>query len=377
MTRQVLSPFCATYLATNGISPFATVHHWVQQFLAAKRKAPGVDSSDIQWSEGHIQYSHHIIDLHHFRTFLQDRMQSMWSRINQEVLCGIDISALGIKVDLSPRPVDYSKIGSGPFSQGWEILTESSDSIRLQKALASTEGSFLISPIDVGKAAAWLKSIHMVWQELFCLIHILGGPFPQFFTEKLELLYSNCSTRRGDFFLVDGTLAIVNSYDGDRHSMIGEYKKRLRLLPHQLSVALVIMLHLIRPVELSVVLAIKNTPKDKEKMLWNYRHVLYVSHGSRWNMDMVSGIWKDWIMRGMGVYLKKNQYRTLCKAWRAKYKTNNTTEWLGKMADAQAGHSQSVSQKHYGRLDGIGGLCTAKALLEKDLCLSWHKWLGF
>lgn len=376
MTRNVLSPFCATYLAVGGVSPFATVHDWVGQFLAAKTKAPGADTLGVEWLGAYIQCGHHKIDLHRFQVFLQDRVQNMWLRINQEVLYGIDIHALGIELDLSPQPVDYSKIGNGPFSQGWDILIDSGDSIRLQKALASTKDSFLKSPIDVEKAAVWLKSIHMVWQELFCLIHVLGSPFPQVFTEKLELLYSS-SARRGDFFLVDGTLAIVNSYEGDRHSLIGEYKKRLRLLPHQLSVALMVMLRLIRPVELSVVLATSDMLEDKEKLLWNYRHVLYVSHGSRWHMDMVSGIWKDWIMRGMGVYLKIGQYRTLCKAWRAKYKTGDTIGWLGKIADAQAGHSQSVSQKHYGRLDGIGGLDTAKALVQKELCLNWHKWLGF
>ena len=339
-------------------------------------KAPGV-SLGIRWLGEQIQYGRYTIDLHCFRTFLQARMQSMWLRINQEVLYGIDIGGLGIKIDLSPRLVDHSVIGSGPFSKGWDILTESKDSIKLQEALACTENSFLSSPIDIDKAVAWLKSIHMVWQELYCLIHVLGGPFPQFFTEELELLYSNCSTRRGDFFLVDGTLAIINSYEGNRHSSIGEYRKRFRLLPHQLSVALVIMLQLVRPLELSVVLATPGTPQDMEKMLWDYRHALYVSHGLRWNVDMLAGIWNDWITRGVGFHLESQQYRTFSKAWRAKYGVTNITSPLAKMADAQAGHSQSVSQKHYGRLDGLGGLDSAKALFQKEQCLVWHKWLGF
>jgi hypothetical protein len=305
-------------------------------------------------------------------------MQNVWSRINQEILYGIDIGALGIKLDLSPRLVDQGVIGNGPFSQGWDILMESEGSIRLQEALACAENSFLASsPIDFDKAVAWLKSIHMVWQELFCLIHILGGPFPLFFTEELELLYSSCPTRRGDFFLVDGSLAIVNSYMGDRHSLIGEYKKRFRLLPHRLSIALVVMLQLIRPIELSVVSAIPGTPKDKGKMLLDYRHALYVSHGSKWHAGMLSHIWRDWIMGGVGFYLEAGRYRTLCKSWRGRNRTADNTGWLAKMADAQAGHSQSVSQKHYGQLDGLGGLSTAKALLQKEQCLSWHKWLGF
>jgi hypothetical protein len=378
VTRDVLSPFCLTHLAADGINPFATVHDWVGQFLVAQKKAPGVNQLGVQWLGEHVQCGHHTIDLCHFRAFLQDRMQSMWSRINQEVLYGIDIGALGIKVELSPRLVDQDVIGNGPFSQSWDILTESEGSIRLQEALACAESSFLTSsPIDFNKAAAWLKSIHMVWQELFCLIHVLGGPFPLFFAEHLELLYSSCSTRRGDFFLADGSLAIVNSYEGNRHSLIGDYKKRFRLLPRQLSIALMVMLQLVRPIELSVVSAIPGTPQDKEKMLWNYRHALYVSHGSRWHVDMLYCIWRDWITRGVGFYLEAQQYRTMCKAWMAKYGTAKNIAWLAKMADSQAGHSESVSQKHYGRLGGIGDLGTAKALLQKEQCSNWHEWLGF
>ena len=235
-------------------------------------------------------------------------MQSMWSRINQEVLLGVDLSASGIKVDLSPRLVDGSVVGSGPFSQGWDILLDSEGSIKLQEALACAENSFLTSPIDISKAEEWVKSVHMVWQELFCLIHILGGPFPLFFLEHLEILYSNSTTRRGDFFLVDGNLAIVTSFEGERHNLIGSYKRRFRLLPHRLSVALAVMLQLVRPAELSVLLSTPGTPQNKEKMLCDYWHTLYVSHGLRWNQDMLSNIWSQWITEGMGFFLESRSY---------------------------------------------------------------------
>jgi len=372
-----LVPFCNTYLAPDSISPFATVHDWVSQFMAAKAMAPELKTSTIRWMGERIQCGRHVICLHRFRMFLQNRMKSMWLRINQEVLLGIDLSALGIKVDLFPRLVDGSVVGSGPFSQGWSILLDSGDSIKLQEALAGAENSFLTSPIDISKAEEWVKSIHMVWQELFCLIHILCGPFPLFFLEHLEILYSNSTTRRGDFFLVDGNLAIMTSFEGERHNMIGSYKRRFRLLPHRLSVALAVMLQLVRPAELSVLLSTPGTPTNKEKMLCDYRHTLYVSHGLKWNLDMLSTIWSPWITEGMGFFLKAHSYRAFCKAWRTKHKTVSNTAWLGKMADAQAGHGPDVSDKLYGKLDNIGGLATAKTLLEKEQCLDWHKWLGF
>ena len=303
-------------------------------------------------------------------------MQNMWLRINQEVLCGIDIGALGIKMDLSLGQVNYT-IGSGIFSKEWDILMDSKDSIKLQEALAHVENSFLVSPIDISKAESWLKSIHMVWQELFCLIHVLGGPFPPFFKEELELLYSTCLTRRGDFFPVAGSLATINSYEGERHSVVGEYKKRLRLLPHTLSTALVIMLRLVRPLELSIVLSTPGTPQDKKNLLWDYRHVLYVTHGSRWTADMLAVIWHNWIIRGVGFHMEAMQYRSFCKSWEQKYGTTGRVSWLEKMADAQAGHSRNVSLKHYGRLGSVGGLGTTAALFNKEQCLIWHKWLGF
>ena len=300
----------------------------------------------------------------------------MWSRINQEVLCNIDISTLDIKVDLSPRQIDNS-IGSGVFSHGWSIIIDSPDSIKLQKALAHIEDTFLTNPIDIGRAEAWLKSIHMVWQELFCLIHVLSGPFPLFFKEELELLYSTHPTRRGDFFLVDGYLAIINSYEGERHSMLGEYKKKLRLLPHSLSTALMIMLRLIRPLELSMVQSTPDAPRNKQKLLQDYRHILYVSHGLQWSLEMLSNIWADWITKGMGFYLEPGEYRTFCKTWKTKYVTTSKVGWLEGMADAQAGHSKNVSQKHYAVLNGLGGLSTEEALLHTEQCLTWHKFLGF
>lgn len=344
--------------------------------MVAQQKAPGLEKSAVKWLGDYVQCGNQTIYLPRFHMFLQDRVQHMWSKINQEVLCSVDLGALGIKIDLSPRRVDCTT-GGGAFSGGWDILTESNDSIKLQKAIACTENSFLTSPINISKAEAWLKSIHMVWQELFCLIHVLGGPFPSFFLEELELLYSTSPTRRGDFFLVGGSLATVNSYEGERHSMLGEYKKRLRLLPHPLSTALVIMLRLIRPLELSILLSTPGTPQNKENLLWNYRHILYVTHGSKWSTGTLSNIWHDWIMRGVGFRMDARQYRTFCKSWEAKYGSTNKVGWLGKMADAQAGHSSSVSKKHYGRLDGIGGLDTTAALFNKEQCMIWHKWLGF
>jgi len=301
----------------------------------------------------------------------------MWLRINQEVLFGVDIDVLGIKIDLSPRQVDHS-FGSGVFSRGWDILfTEPDDSIKLQKALVCAEGSFLKSPIDISKAEVWLRSIHMVWQELFCLIHVLGGPSPPFLLEELELLYSACPDRRGDFFLVAGYLAIVNSFEGERHSSLGRYKTKLRLLPHSLSTALIIMLHLIRPLELSIVVSTPNAPQDRKNLLWNYRNVLYITHGMRWTDCQLSSIWGDWITRGVGFHMDAAQYRSFCKSWKAKYGHTGGVGWLEEMADAQAGHSQGVSQRHYGRLDGIGGLSAAMASSSKEQCLIWHKWLGF
>lgn len=377
MISATLVPFCNTYLAPDSISSFATVHDWVSSFMAAKAMAPGLSNSTIRWLGERVQCGRNVICLHRFRMFLQKQMQSVWSRINEEVLLGVDLDASGIKVDLSPRLVDGSLVGSGPFSQGWNILVDSEGTTKLQEALARTRNSFLTSPINISKAEEWVKSIHMVWQELFCLIQILGGPFPLFFIEHLELLYSNSPTRRGDFFLVDGKLAIVNSFEGERHNLIGSYKKRFRLLPHKLSIALAVMLQLVRPAELSVLLSIPGTPKNKEKMLCDYRHTLYVTHGLRWNTDMLSKIWIQWITEGMGFFLKADSYRSFCKSWRTKHKTTSNTGWLEKMADAQAGHSKCISDKHYGKLSNFGGLATTKTLLEKEQCLDWHKWLGF
>jgi len=377
MIRTTLTPFCNTYLAPDSISPFATVHDWLSWFMAAKAMTPGLSNSTFRLVGERVQFGCHVICLHRFRTFLQDQMQSMWLRINKEVLLGVDIDASGIKVDLSPRLVDGSVAGNGPFSQGWDILLDSESSIRLQEELARAGNSFLKSPIDISKAEEWLKSIHMVWQELFCLIHVLSGPFPLFFLEHLELLYSNSPTQRGDFFLVDGKLAIVSSFEGERHNLIGSYKKRFRLLPHKLSVALVVMLQLVRPVELSVLLSTPGTPKNKEKMLCSYRHTLYISHGLKWNRDMLSKIWSQWITEGMGFSLKTDRYRSFCKAWRTKHKTTHNAGWLGKMADAQAGHGPTISNKLYGKLDNIGGLATTKTLSEKEKCLDWQRWLGF
>ena len=55
---------------------------------------------------------------------------------------------------------------------------------------------------------------------------------PSFFKEELELLYSTCLIRRGNFFPITGSFVTINFYEGERHSVVREYEKRFWLLPY-------------------------------------------------------------------------------------------------------------------------------------------------
>lgn len=365
---------------------FATLRFWMH---ATTRFCMGNSRPYVvQWNQDELLIFQYKITKDRLAIFIQDQINELEKFVASHVLLGIPLESLGISSDIhnSMDTGDLETPGLGPFLPEATSNLDNQDSNKFLRGLAETDSER--APVkrvknaliwDKPKSMTWLASIDTAWLLLYCLIHTLCGLAGRATEEALlnwtnELFGSSTNIRiRGD------TVALDSAYHkGQLHT--GTHKRIVRLLPYRPSRILRILLRVVRPVELIPILkfSIIAGPEYAAPVAQLYRTRIFVSWGKAWEPARMSSILKSWFHKGIGIPMGVRMYRHLATALQRRYIQyikHLQPEDIQSAADAQAGRTVDVSERHYAVEKKVRD--PGKKVLDFELVSAyWHEMLG-
>lgn len=314
----------------------------------------------IQWNAEELTIFNYKITKDKFAAFLREQLTEFERFIESEVLLGLSPGDFGVSCEIhnDMDDGDLDTPGRGPFLPEATASLDNPDSRKFQRAMAEMASDR--APVrrignvlqwDKDKSTRWLLSIDMAWQFAYCLIHCLGGLAGRASEEALynwtnELFGSPTNVR------IRGHTVALNSTYHKGQLLTGMHKYIVRLLPYQLSRLLYILLRIIRPAELAPVLKFYTLSGEDYAIaaakLYGTR--MFVSWGKVWTPERMSKVLKSWFEKGLSIPMGVRMYRHLATALQRRYIQrieHNQPEDIQVVADAQAGRTPSISQKHY------------------------------
>jgi len=351
----------------------------------------------VRWSDDKaVEVNGHLVLLEEFRLHIHSSVAKLQDCIHTQVLCGIDLSDIGIYTKITPDlDADNSTLHYGPLSHEMSEWMDNPDSDKFAHAIVlqnkfgltvgqSADGSPKFSG-HTQEIWEWFAAIEEAWGLLYCLYHVTSG-LPGRGTEESMLQWANSTTGRRHLFTTDGAIQIISNYHKGT-ALTNTYKTITRLVLPQLSTIFLILLRIVRPFQLTLYLQFGSKPTKGKKpnhlssgVIENYRTKIFIKNGRMWNSRDQSELLCNWFHQCFGTSLGIRWYRQFATALQRKWileLPHDSRVLLLAIADEQAGHTGKASEGHYARAEGTSGDSESRIKSFCAISKLWQEKLGF
>ncbi|KAG6379791.1 hypothetical protein JVT61DRAFT_10336 [Boletus reticuloceps] len=177
-------------------------------------------------------------------------------------------------------------------------------------------------------------------------MHLLA--LPGHGTEVTQWQYTNSSASPQHLFLSStlGTLVTHSSYNKTT-SITGQYKHLLLVIPFSLSVIIIKLLRIVRPIETFTYtsLSVGDTSDNQTA----YATYMFVSLGGIWESKILSACLRHWFTQELQVPFGLRLHRHFAQTLQHQFLSYTDDSKLLMVANEVLGHGQEVAGLHYAR----------------------------
>lgn len=359
----------------------------------ASKSTPRPDM--IWWHGDVVMVGEMSVDILEFKTFLKKKLKEMENFVEEHILLGLyklheidDACKISQLKDLSQAE---DILGNGLLLDLRDGSFDNPESIQL--FLSILQHSKLGVKQNIGGAikfekasgVKWISDIDKALAEIQSLCHITQGPGVGRMTEQALQTPINTLNSSRNFVFENGeqTGGFRSGYHKGSFTT-GQHKEILRLLPYRVFRLLFVLIHIVRPIELAVLLDLLIAPENRQDAVDAYRERIWASYGRAWTPIRLSENLQQFMQRGVGVKMGARPYRHFAIAVQRHYpstnygiyETDSSKSINAIAADLMAGHIPIVAEMHYARKESV---LTSEVLKTAYIrvCKDWHTFLGF
>ncbi|KAG9317943.1 hypothetical protein JVU11DRAFT_2176 [Chiua virens] len=356
------------------ISPLAFVRQCMKAMSRLARNAPSRQT--VMWNADHTRLAvqSHLVVISEYLNRVHSSLSSLASKIDSDILFGVEFSPGSFDLPTSETN-DLKTLGFSLFALDAEadIMVEDHPASYFLQQLCSRgelcirQGDEIIW--DVPRLSDWLLSVSEVWAEALTLMQLLSLPGRG--TEVTSWQHANSTTSPRHLFVSQnlGTLITHSNYNKTT-ALTGQYKYILRVIPYALSVILIKLLRIVRPVEMLAFAS--NAPAgDRLEIQNTYATYIFVSHGKVWNSARLSASLRSWFLRELKVPFGLQLHRHFAQALQRRFLSYKKTNELYKTANDVMGHGSEVADHHYARETDDLNLDTSERHRMEQVGVDW------
>jgi hypothetical protein len=218
--------------------------------------------------------------------------------------------------------------------------------------------------------------VSLAWEYVYILMHLLALPARG--TEEELWQHANAPESGRHLFISPSLQTLVTKSNYNKtSSSTGIYKTIIRVIPHQVSEAITILLGMVRPIELVAILQFQcSTPAQAQNVTHLYQTRLFATMGLAWDSERMSLILRTWFMRHLGVPFSMRLHRQFAQALQRKFLSYKRPNPMAEVANMALGHTQRVAEMHYAI--ETEDLAVPRSLLERFEAVGrdWIEWHG-
>ncbi|KAJ7440490.1 hypothetical protein B0H11DRAFT_2205231 [Mycena galericulata] len=385
--------FCKAHLSEANYSPFAILRAWLRAFWKAGQAQVPASADAANWIDSRtvIISGGARIGVDAFRKFVGELIKSTKIDIEEKVLFGIQLLDIGVRLeDLTDD--GRMEPGYSPICSGIDFPSNS-DSAKFVLALLAGNhmglrraGNRLIwePPLMV----KWKRDLDKVWQNLYAISHIVGGPEPLFGLQEksLRLLttaHPNQPVEPREVFVTDGCISFITNRVAKKMGAPFQPANVIHLLPPKVSSLFHTLIRVVRPAAVSLTLIEGEISTQKRAtFLRDHRDLVFPSMTEQTMQAAFRTPFQD----SFGIPMTRPLYKNLalCFATRG-VPTRKIGRFQGPsgkedsssgIADRQAGRSKAISEANYAILQEDHGMLASLRKHQLTRIREWHRFLG-
>jgi hypothetical protein len=372
-------------------TPLAFVREWIRSLSAIVRKTPAKAIATWCQRDGNlsIRLLKYEVRIDSYHTAVKSTLQECMLHIRSKVLFNIDLPKSCFQLPDDKDPQDETTRGYGIFSFATdsdsddfgESGSRAASSILLQAlsklgALCRWDATSNSLQWDTNVLSQWLMDVSLAWEYVYILMHLLALPARG--TEEELWQHANAPESGRHLFISPSLQTLVTKSNYNKtSSSTGIYKTIIRVIPHQVSEAITILLGMVRPIELVAILQFQcSTPAQAQNVTHLYQTRLFATMGLAWDSERMSLILRTWFMRHLGVPFSMRLHRQFAQALQRKFLSYKRPNPMAEVANMALGHTQRVAEMHYAI--ETEDLAVPRSLLERFEAVGrdWIEWHG-